>query len=84
VLVGELDAGLRFLDGLSDQVHRSGTMTAFVGGGFLQRAERLMERRQGAFHIALIGIGRFCGRAEQADGRDARYSRSRKAAASEF
>jgi hypothetical protein len=34
MLVGELDASLRFADSLLDQVHRSGTMATFVGGRF--------------------------------------------------
>ena len=64
MLVGELDTRLRFLDGLPDQVHRPGAMAAFVCGGFPQRAERLLERRQGTFHIALIGVGGFRRRTE--------------------
>src|ERR1700733_5294100 len=84
MLVGERDARLGFIHSLPDQIHRSGTMTALVRGGFPPRTKRLVERRQRALHIALIGLGGFRGCAEQADGSYARCSYRCKAATREF
>jgi hypothetical protein len=62
VLVCEFDTGLRFIDGLPDQVHRSGAMATLVCSRFSQRSERLREGGQCPFDIDLIGFSGFAGR----------------------
>ena len=70
-LVGELDASLRLSDGFSNQLHCLCTMTALVGSRLPRFAKRLVQRGEGAVHIALIGVGRVGGGADETDRSDA-------------